>query len=54
MNNEELVDKIHDIAEEVILDLDDRNKKEFDVANDKIDELNKNIKELIGVLNELI
>lgn len=57
MSNEQyegLRDTLHDALEEVILDLDDRNKKEFEVVNDKIDDICFVLKDLVRVLNELV
>ncbi|HHV25989.1 MAG TPA: hypothetical protein GXX63_02195 [Tissierellia bacterium] len=58
MSNEELyeklVDKMHYALEEVILDLDNRNNKEFDVVNEKIDDICFVLKDLVKVLNELV
>lgn len=45
MTDDEIIDKIHDIAEEVILDIDERiNKKNIKIENklDKLLEILKN------------
>lgn len=47
INNEELLDKINDIAEEIILDIDSRLNNKNKIIEDKLDKL-------IEILNKLL
>lgn len=47
MNNDELMDKIHTVAEEVILDLSDRLDVKNKVIEDKLDKLIEILEKLL-------
>lgn len=59
VSNEELYEKIKDLIcddllEETIVNMQVNNKKEFDIVNNKIDDVCFVLKDLVKVLNELV
>ena len=50
MNNDELMDKIHDVLNEVILDLDSRLDSKFKLLQENIEELSINVHKMNGLV----